>query len=161
MIRVDLYFGYMDKGSFFQSILKLGFCSARECPIFAHRGQLCKFLNRECVGSIPIWSVPKHACMTHRNPILMCSFHYMPQVWVQLVPPIICLKVSLDLPLLKKYLLQTIIPCAAVENYVTYCEVLNLTYFPSLQERNILCFSFIKAKGFVNLCVCKGIDHRI
>ena len=34
--RVALYFGSMDKGSFW----KLGFCSVSECEIFAHKGQL-------------------------------------------------------------------------------------------------------------------------
>ena len=46
------------------------------------------------------------------------------------------------LPLLKKYLLQTIIPCVDVDNFVTCCEVLNLNYFPSFSTKNIICLCF-------------------
>ena len=57
---------------------KLGFCSVRECEIFAHRGQIFKFLDREFVASVPTWKFPKHTCMTHQNPILMHDFHSIP-----------------------------------------------------------------------------------
>ena len=66
----------------------------------------------------------------------------------------VSLKVIVDLPLLKKYLLQIIIPCVTLENYVTCCEVLNLTYFPSLSSKKYcLFFVLIKVKGVVNLYV--------
>ena len=38
--KVALYFGSMDRRSFFCQFWKLGFCSVSECEIFAHRGQL-------------------------------------------------------------------------------------------------------------------------
>ena len=63
--RVVLYYGSMDKRSFFCQFWKLGFCSVSECEIFAHRGQLHIFLDRECVASVPTWNLPKHAFMTH------------------------------------------------------------------------------------------------
>ena len=64
------------------------------------------------------------------------------------------LKVIVDLPLLTQYLLQTIIPCVAIENYVTYCEVLNLTYFLSFSNKKYYFFLvLIKAKGVVNIYV--------
>ena len=66
---------------------------------------------------------------------------------------VVILKVIVDLPLLKKYLLQTIIPCIAVENSVTCCEVLNLNYFPLLSSNKYSLFFLIKEKGVVNLYV--------
>ena len=70
--RVPLYSRSMDKGSFFFcQFWKLGFCSVSECPISAHRGRLCKFLDRECVARIPTWNLPKNASTTHWNPFLM------------------------------------------------------------------------------------------
>ena len=54
----------------------------------------------------------------------------------------VSLKVIVDLPLLKKYLLQTIIPCVAIENSVTCYEVLKLTYFPSLSSKEYSLFVF-------------------
>ena len=62
---------------------KLGFCSIRECKIFAHRGQLCKFLNLELVARVTTWNVPKHACTTHQNPFFMHSWNSMPLVGIQ------------------------------------------------------------------------------
>ena len=59
--------------------------SVTKCPIFAHRGQLCKFIDRECVAIVPTWNLPKHACMTHRNPFLMHGFHSMPRLGIQQV----------------------------------------------------------------------------
>ena len=56
--------------------------------MFAHGGQLCIFLiflNREHVASVPTWTLPKHACMTHRNLVLMHSFHSMPRLGIQQV----------------------------------------------------------------------------
>ena len=64
---------------------KLGFCSVSECPIFAHRGQLWKFLDCEHVASIPTWNLPKHACTNHQNPFLMHGFHSMPWLGIQQV----------------------------------------------------------------------------
>ena len=64
---------------------KLGFCSIRECEIFAHREQICKFLNHEHVASIPTWNLPKHTCTTHWNPFLMHGFHSMPRLGIQWV----------------------------------------------------------------------------
>ena len=75
----------MDKGSFFWSILELGFCSVRECQFFSDGGQLHILLDREHVASIPTWNQHKHACMTHRNPFLMHGFHSMPRVGIQQV----------------------------------------------------------------------------
>ena len=54
---------------FFGQFWKLGFCSVRECPIFEHRGQLCKFLDHECVARIATWNMPKNICMTYQKPI--------------------------------------------------------------------------------------------
>ena len=54
----------------------------------------------------------------------------------------VSLKVIVDLPVLKKYVLQNIIPCVAVENSVTCCEVLNLTYFPSLSRKKYFLYIF-------------------
>ena len=68
---------------FFGQFWKLGFCPVSECPISAQRGWLCKFLDREHVASVPTWNLPKHACMTHQNPVLMQSFHSMHRVGVQ------------------------------------------------------------------------------
>ena len=70
---------------YFCQFWKLGFCSVSECPIFAHRVQLCKFLEHEHVASVPTWKPTKHACMTHQNPILMHSFHSMTRVGIQQV----------------------------------------------------------------------------
>ena len=73
----------MDKGSCFGQFWKLGFCTVRECPIFAHGGQLLNFLNHECVVSVPTWNMPKHACMTHQNLVLMHGFHSMSRLGIQ------------------------------------------------------------------------------
>ena len=73
--RVALQSRSMDKGSFFGQFWKLGFCSISECPIFAHRGQLCKFFDCEHVARIPTWNLPKHVCMTHWKRFLMHGFH--------------------------------------------------------------------------------------
>ena len=54
---------------------------------------------------------------------------------------------------LEKYLLQTIIRCAAAKSYVTCCEVLIKTYFPSLSSKKYSLFFLIKVKGVVNLYV--------
>ena len=70
---------------FFGQFWKLGLLLVRECPIFAHRGQLCKFLKHEHVASVLTWNLPKHTCMTHYNAILMHSFHSMPRVGIQQV----------------------------------------------------------------------------
>ena len=67
----------------FHSMPQLGFCSVRECPIFAHRVQLYKFLDCECVSSVPTWNLPQNTCTTHRKPILMHDFHSMPWVGIQ------------------------------------------------------------------------------
>ena len=75
----------MEKGQFFCQFWKLWFCSLSECEIFAHRGQLCKFLDREHVASIPTWKIPKHSCMNHHNIFLMHSFHSMARVGIQQV----------------------------------------------------------------------------
>ena len=64
---------------------KLGFCLVQECENFAHRGQLCKFLDYENVAIVTIRYLLKHACMTHQNAILMHGFNSMPHVWVQQV----------------------------------------------------------------------------
>ena len=64
---------------------KLGFFSVRECKIFAHRGQIFKFLDCEHVASVPTWNLPKHTSMTHQNPILIHGFHSMPQVGIKQV----------------------------------------------------------------------------
>ena len=70
---------------FFSQFWKLGFCSLSECPISTHKGWLCKLLNREHVASVTTWNLPKHACMTHRKPFLMHSFHSMPRLGIQQV----------------------------------------------------------------------------
>ena len=75
---------------FFGQFWKLGFCSVSECPISAHMGRLCKFLDREHMDSIPTCIMPNHSCMTHRNPVLMHSFHSMPQVGIQQVSLKVC-----------------------------------------------------------------------
>ena len=75
-LRRDHYFG---------QFWKLGFCSVSECPISAHMGWLCKFLDHEHVASVPTWNLPKHACMTHWKPFLMHGFHSMPQLGIQQV----------------------------------------------------------------------------
>ena len=46
-------------------------------------GQICKFLDHECVASVPTWNLPKHACMTVWNPVLMHGWNYMPRVGIQ------------------------------------------------------------------------------
>ena len=73
----------------------------------------------------------------------------------------VSLKVIVDIPLLKKYLLQTIIPCVDVENYVTCCEVLNLTYFPSMSSKKYYLFVFSSRKKDLSISVWRGIDRRI
>ena len=73
----------MDKGALFGQFWKLGFCLVSECKFFTHRVQLCKFLDRELVASIPTWNMPKNSCMTHHNPFLMHHFHSMPRVGIQ------------------------------------------------------------------------------
>ena len=85
VLGVALYSSSMDKGSFFGQFWKLGFFLVIECPIFAHRGQICKFLNHERVPSITTWNLPKCTCMTHQNPILMHGFHSMPRVGIEQV----------------------------------------------------------------------------
>ena len=77
--------GAWTKDHCFGKFWKLGFCSVTECPIFSHRDQLGKFIDRECVARVPTWNLPKHAFLTHRNPILMHSFHSMPRVGIQQV----------------------------------------------------------------------------
>ena len=37
------------------------------------------------MARVPTWNLPKHAFLTHRNPILMHSFHSMPRVAIQQV----------------------------------------------------------------------------
>ena len=81
--RVALYLGPWTRDHFFGQFWKLGFFSISECPIFAHRGRLCKFLDRELVASVPTWNLPKQAYMTHQNLVLMHVFHSMPQVGIQ------------------------------------------------------------------------------
>ena len=68
---------------FFGQFWKLGFFSVRECQSFAHGGQLRRLLDYEHVASVPTWNIPKHACMTYQNPILLHSFHSVPQVGIQ------------------------------------------------------------------------------
>ena len=41
----------------FGQFWKLGFCSVSECEIFAHKGQLCKFIECEHVAIVPIVDV--------------------------------------------------------------------------------------------------------
>ena len=79
------YLGPWTRDHFFGQFWKLGFCSVTECPISTHMGWLCKFLDRECVVSVPTWNLPNHACMTHQNSVLMHSFHSMHQVGIQQV----------------------------------------------------------------------------
>ena len=67
----------------FGQFCKLGFCSISECEIFAHGGQIHIFLDRECVASVPTWNIPKHTCMTCRNPILLHGFHSMRRLGIQ------------------------------------------------------------------------------
>ena len=69
----------------FGQFWKLGFCSVSECEIFAHGGQICIFINRECVARVPTWNMPKHACMTYQNIVLLHSFYSMPRVGIQQV----------------------------------------------------------------------------
>ena len=69
----------------FGQFWELGFCWVRECQFISHRVQICKFLGRECVASIPTWILPKHAFMTHWKPFLMHGFHSMPQLGIQRV----------------------------------------------------------------------------
>ena len=75
----------MDKGSFFGQFWKLWFCSVSECLISTRMGWLCKFLDHECVASVPTWNFPKHTCTTHWKPFLMHGFHSMPQLGIQQV----------------------------------------------------------------------------
>ena len=72
----------------------------------------------------------------------------------------ICLKVSVYLPLLKKHLLQTIIPCVDVQNYVTCCEVLKLTYFPLLSGTQYYLFMFSSRRKEQSISVWRGINHK-
>ena len=37
------------------------------------------------MARVPTWDLPKHGRMTHRNPILMHSFHSMPRLGIQQV----------------------------------------------------------------------------
>ena len=53
--------------------------------MFAHMGQICKFLYLEHVASVPTWNLPKNTCMNHWNPIFMHGFHSMPRVGIQQV----------------------------------------------------------------------------
>ena len=80
-----LWFGSMDKGSFFGQFWKLGFCWVSEFPISTHRGWLRKLLDHEHVASVPTWNLPKHACMTYWNPFLRHGFHSMPRLGIQQV----------------------------------------------------------------------------
>ena len=48
-------------------------------------GQLRILLDREHVASVPTWTLPKHACMTHQNLFLMHGFHSMPRLGIQQV----------------------------------------------------------------------------
>ena len=41
---------------------------------------------------------------------------------------------------LEKILVANYFPCVDVENYVPYCEQLNLTYFPSLSSKKYFLF---------------------
>ena len=75
----------MAQRSFLGQFWKLWFCSISECPISIHRGWLWKFLDRECVPSVPTWNLPKHTFMTHQNLILIHGFHSMPWVGIQQV----------------------------------------------------------------------------
>ena len=50
---------------------KLVVFSVRETEIFSHRGRIYKFIDHECVDSIPTWNLSKHTFMTHQNPVLM------------------------------------------------------------------------------------------
>ena len=77
--------GPWTRDCFFGQFLKLGFFLVRECEIFAHRGRLCIFLDRECVASVPTWKLPKKICVTHRKPFLMHGFHSMSCVGIQQV----------------------------------------------------------------------------
>ena len=77
--------GPWTRDHFLGQFWKLGFFSVRGCEIFSHMGKLCKLLDRECVVSVPTWNLPKHACMSHHNPILMHGFHSMPRVGIQQV----------------------------------------------------------------------------
>ena len=77
--------GPWTRDHFFGQFWKLGFCSVRECLIFAHRDQLCKFIDCEHVASVSTWNLPKHAYATHRKPFLMHGFHSMPRVGIQQV----------------------------------------------------------------------------
>ena len=69
---------------------KLGFFSVRECEIFAHWGHLCKFFNCEHVARNTTYKIPKNSYMSHLNPVLMHSFHSMPQVGIQQVSLKVC-----------------------------------------------------------------------
>ena len=68
--------GPWTRDHFFSHFWKLGFCSISECPISAHMGRLCKFLDREHVASIPTWNLPKHTYMAYLNPILILQFPF-------------------------------------------------------------------------------------
>ena len=70
--------GPWTRDHFFCQFWKLGFFLVSECEVFAHGGQHRIFLNHEHVATIPTCNMPKHTCMTHRNPILMHSFYSMP-----------------------------------------------------------------------------------
>ena len=72
--------GPWTRDHFFGQFWKLGFCSISECLIFAHRGQLGKFLNQELMARIPTCNLSKHNFMTYRNLVLMHGFHYMPRL---------------------------------------------------------------------------------
>ena len=75
--------GPWTRDHFFGQFWKVGFCSVRECEIFAHGGQLDILLDHECVARIPTWNMSKQNCMTYRNPVLMHGFHCMPRLGIQ------------------------------------------------------------------------------
>ena len=61
--RVALYFGSMEKGSFFGQFWKLGFCSVSECEFFAHG---VKFTY---CSSVNMWLVfPHNKCLNTLEP---------------------------------------------------------------------------------------------
>ena len=69
----------------FGQFWKLGFCSVSECEMFTHGVQLRILLDRERLDSVPTQNMPRQTCITHRNPVLMHDWNYMPRVGIQQV----------------------------------------------------------------------------
>ena len=76
--RVALYFGFMDKGSFFCQFWKLGFFLVSECEIFAHKGHL----EGDCRSSPHTRDVSICTMKCRRRQCRYVSNHVMEHVYV-------------------------------------------------------------------------------